>query len=221
MPLEPGTEFTMTFGEWRYDAVIGNRQLVGPNVKPTPAPYPMQHFYQSDSRWKNKSLLGSTYTIGGWGCALCCATSVVSQADPDIDPYKLNALLLESHPAGNGLLLWEAVAALYTDVVYDGPANRWQDGDLIWVHIAADMERVKLELTCGPVIMQVDYKPGGKLNSHFVIAMGWNREGTDILLYDPVKGRETLLLQDYGVVGWELSRAIYGLRLLRLVSHRT
>jgi hypothetical protein len=100
---------------------------------------------------------------------------------------------------------------------YDGPVNVGQDGPLRWHHGDADMERFKAELVEGPCIIEVDFiPPTAKFNQHFVIAEGFTRGGTDLAIVDPWDGTRTNLLERYAQTHWDLKRALYGMRLLRV-----
>lgn len=206
--MEIGERFELRFGGdtyWCY---------VEATYKQKPEVYPLQAYSQQDSRWGNHKLLHSTYTLGNAGCAVTCAAMILSQGDPDITPLTLNDALLDSHLADNGLLGWESITTLWDWVVYDGPEVRWRDGDLIWHGSSANIERVKAELIKGPLIVEVDYLPGGAYDSHFVVAIEDLED--DILIIDPLDGEQVSLLERYGKPGWGLGRAIYGLRLLRM-----
>jgi len=219
MSLPVGTEFTLTFGKWAYACeVLAAEELGTPVPEPTIPRYPMRRFLQGDPLWGWEKLLNSNYTIRAEGCALCCAAMIASQVDREINPKIFNDLVKGHHMQDNGLLIWEAAADVIPGLVFDGPANRSAEGPLIWRTGAADMDRVRAELAKGPVIVQVDYRPGGKLNSHFVVAMGWTEDGEDIVINDPMDGRALTLLTAYGQPGWSLARTIYGLRLLRVAS---
>lgn len=205
--LQVGSRFHLTIGDMHYFCAVEGEQFTGP-----PEMLPMKYFSQNDPRWKQDTLLDSAHTIGSAGCALTCAAMVISQVDPAITPGILNKMLDNS--SGSGLLSWERVAKLFPGILYEGPSDRGPDGPLVWRHGEADMERVKLEMSFGPVIMQIDYKPGGALNSHFVIALSRTSPG-GMVIVDPIDGQRVGLLERYGLPGWNLARCIYGLRLLR------
>lgn len=187
--------------------------------------FPITLFSQRSWLWMDEPLAGGTYTIGQAGCALTCAAMVASQVEPGINPLILNHRLQDNEGfTDDSLLLWEKVVdcvvpqIVGTSIVYEGPTNRWKDGELVWRNVPADMGRVMDELADGPCIMEVDFVPGGALQTHYVLAVGCNQERTDIYIYDPWDGVRTLLLQRYAKQDWILARAVYGLRLLRAVS---
>lgn len=180
----------------------------------------VQAFSQNDPRWRADKLLHSNHTLGGAGCAITCAAMVLSQAYPDITPALLNEVLSRSTNEDNGLLLWEAIEDDYPRAIYEGPHIRHKDGLYVWHSRAADIDLLKEELVEGPVITEVDYRPGGEYDQHFVLALGLTEDEVDLHIIDPIDGQHCLLLDRYGALApaapWSLARAVYGLRLLRI-----
>lgn len=177
--------------------------------------YPIKAFSQNDPCWKGMQLLGSTFTIGSAGCALCCAAMIISQVYPDVTPRILNNRLLAEGVADNGLLVWESISRLFPGVEYLGPAVRYKDGDLIWHNHAADVDRVRVEMAVGPTILECDYQPGAGHQQHFVLAESFTEDGSDLHIIDPIDGKRSTLMYRYSASSWDLARTIYGLRLLR------
>lgn len=193
-----------------------------------PQLYPMQFFSQRDPSWSHVSIGSSPYyNIGNAGCAVTCAASILTTIDPNLTPHLL-VDLLNGHMGftADSNLIWETLignlvpakgTAIGTEVEFLGPSDRSSDGELIWRKIPADMVRVFQELRLAPVIMQVDFVPGGVLDSHFVVALEFDEAISDVYIYDPWDGVVTHLLQRYALdSSWTLARAIYGLRLLRV-----
>ena len=212
--LHVGDNVSLAFGERRYRLVV-DAVDEGTDLFPITL-YSQRHWY-----WMDEPMADGTYTIGEAGCALTASAMVCSQIEPSLTPMELNHRLKDVDGYSGANLVWEKVVDCVLSkvpgayVYYSGPTNRWKDGVLIWRDGLANMERVEVELSQGPCIMEIDFVPGGPLNSHFVLATGFNRERTDIYIYDPWDGVRTLLLQRYARKDWILARAIYGLRLLR------
>ena len=58
---------------------------------PEPSPFRVLAYSQRDSRWRYARMGGTPQTVGGMGCALVSATSVLSQRRPDLTPGDVNA----------------------------------------------------------------------------------------------------------------------------------
>ena len=74
-------------------------------------------------------------------------------------------------------------------------------------------------MNAGPIIIEVDAHPGGTpppADAHFVVAIGYTDDKSDLWIADPLDGSETLLLRRYARDHWDLARAVYGVRLLRV-----
>ena len=81
------------------------------------------------------------------------------------------------------------------------------------------MELVRLELMRSLVIAEVDFiPPTARFNQHFVIIESFTADGDDMHIADPWDGARTKLLERYALDHWDLQRAIYGLRLLRVAA---
>ena len=160
---------------------------------------------QRDPRWRNVPLGHSThYTIGSAGCALCCATMVAGMVELGITPAELQDRLLLSNGFYGANLNWAAVPRVVPDLDFGGIIN--------WVNGPADMGVVYEHLDDHPVILWVDFHPGGGQNTHFVMAFAGF--GDDLLIADPWDGYTGNLLLRYALDDWDLARAIYGIRPL-------
>ena len=71
------------------------------------------------------------------------------------------------------------------------------------------MSYVQESVSKRPTILRVDFRPGGALNSHFVLAL--SMQDNDINIIDPWDGAHTKLLQRYALSNWNLERAIYAM----------
>lgn len=159
---------------------------------------------QRDKDWASIPLgVGGEYTIGSSGCALCCLTMIVNQLYPDETPDSLQAKLLEVGGFWRANLNWAAIEQIYPEFVFKGATN--------WDKTRADKQEVLDELARGPVPLWVDFRPGGEHDTHFVVAVGESKHG-DILIYDPWLGAVAPMLMIYGLRGWDVERAIYGMR---------
>jgi hypothetical protein len=98
------------------------------------------------------------------------------------------------------------------------PRLRW-DGLLDWRHKPADMDRLRNELGDGPVIVEVEFRPGGVQpphDQHFVVVERFASDNRDLWIVDPWDGSATKLLERYAMEHWDLPRAVYGARLLKV-----
>jgi len=165
-------------------------------------------FSQRDPRWRDGLLGYSHKTIGNYGCALCCAAMVASLVEPEITPATLNNRLKQAGGFYNQIVLrWRIVPQVVPGLTFDGRAD-WRWG-------LADLEALRQELEQGPIIVQVDSHPGGRLDTHFVLAIDVAGE-SDLWVFDPWDGAEVRLLLRYAQRSWDLARAVYGMRLLRV-----
>jgi hypothetical protein len=189
--------FSVTFGEW-----VDN--------PPYTPPREMTLYSQNDPRWTLQEYAAGT-TFGEAGCYVCCVAMVASLTGSlDGPPVIAKALHNANCFDGNLLTRPENIPDACPGLGYYG-TYRWHD-------VAADMDIVYDNLRRGPVIMEVDFEPGGEFNQHFVVATEWNEETGDIKIADPWNGEYKMLPAAYSPVygGWSLGRAIYGLRCLRL-----
>lgn len=154
-------------------------------------------YSQRDSRWASDLMMGSN-TIGGWGCAMVACAMLASRNDATVTPKTLNQYL----KAHNGYtednrLIWASV-----------PGLQFKDYH-VWRDIEANIPLFLEEVAKHPVIIQVDFRPGGELNTHFVLAL--SSDGNDVDILDPWDGAKTKLLKRYAVSNWNLARAIYAM----------
>ena len=174
-------------------------------------------YSQRDPRWRNLVYAGGL-TFGQAGCYTVSVTKILSLAGYTDDPPTVAAKLRDAG-CFNGALLGrpDRIPDAYPLMRYDGPVDVSQDGPLRWHNGVADMERVKTELEKGPCIIEVDFvPPTAKFNQHFVVAERFTEDGKDLVIADPWDGTRTKMLERYAQTHWDLKRAIYGMRLLRV-----
>ena len=175
-----------------------------PQPAPTPEPARVIAYSQRDERWAAIHLGASTYTMGNAGCAVTAATMVATKLDPTLTPLDVvNYLNEHGGFTAGGLLYWAKVAEFVEDME---PVDYRK-----WTKTSADMSYVTSVLSRGPAVLQVDFVPGGALNTHFVTALRMTADGKDIECIDPWTGERGTVLGLYSVPGWTLQRAVYAL----------
>lgn len=169
----------------------------------------MTLFSQNDPRWRDQEYAGGV-TFGQAGCYVTCVAMVLSLSGYEDTPLEV-ARRLRQAKCFNGPLLTipENIPQAYPRMRYDGTV-RWHESD-------AQLTELWTALRDAPVIIEVDYKPGGAFNQHFVVAVDWDEETLDLVIVDPIDGQEAQLIDRYSPEwqNWTLARAIYGMRLLR------
>jgi hypothetical protein len=130
-------------------------------------------FRQGDPRWHNETLGGTSYTMGGSGCAVTSAAMVLKSYGIDTDPQRLNAYLTAHQGyVGDGYLVWERAADLGKGTL----EKAYEDLPSYW--------RIDWQLIAGnPVIVRIHF-PNGR--THFVVIAG--KRGFDYLIRDPGEG---------------------------------
>jgi hypothetical protein len=167
-------------------------------------------YSQRDSRWADDRLGTSRYTLGEAGCVVTAFASLASQYDPDLTPADVNEWLSENDGYVNGGLTRWAKAGEMVDQLEFVRYHTWRDsGDV------ADMDVVRRILQEAPAIIQVDFYPGGGLDSHFVL--GLEIVDGDLLIMDPWTGTRRRLLEAYGP-GRSLATAIFAAAEFREVD---
>jgi hypothetical protein len=200
-------------------AVAALESLTGePEPLPEPPKPVMVAYSQNDPRWKDKVYAGG-WTFGRGGCYTIGVADIASLAGYTDEPPEVAAKLREVGAyVGAELLHPERIPQAYPRLRWDG-AYDWHDlilGD-------EQMAIVQDELNVGPTIMEVDFVPTTReRNQHFVIAemftMHEDNETADLLITDTWNGAACRLLETYALGHWDLKRAIYGLRLLRVAE---
>ena len=179
-------------------------------VEPAPA---MTLYSQRDPQWRDIVYAGGK-TFGVGGCYVVCVAMIASLAGYEMAPPDVGAVL---HRAGAFQGAYLSRPERIPEVF---PGLRW-DGALDWRQRPADMSRLRREMEEGPVIIEVEFRPGGAeppADQHFVVAKYFTRDGRDLSIADPWDGTATRLLERYALEHWDLARAIYGARLLKVAS---
>jgi len=170
-------------------------------------------YSQRDPRWKDELLGFSSLTLGGYGCAVTAAAMVANlAANCEITPSDLNKLLQDASGFEQAYIKWYKVAEVVGGMEY----TIWKD----WVYVAADINALYACLEDGPVIIQVDYKPATVTpDSHFVVAYA-RANNNDLWIADPYYGDCVMLLGcgRYSLLGWNLARAVYGIRVYAITG---
>ena len=175
------------------------------HAPPPPQPPTVPPLSQRDPRWKNVLLGHSYYTIGSQGCALLIASMACGML-----PLELQDLLKPAGGFWRANLNWVAIPQVVPGMAFDGITN--------WADRPADVAAVIAELAQHPTGLWIDYSPGGSQNSHFVLGLRYLEEFEDIEIIDPWDGAIVRLLSRYAITGWDLGRALYGMRPLYRVA---
>lgn len=175
----------------------------------------MAIYSQRDPLWKN-SIYAGGMTFGSAGCYTVAVAMVLSLAGyTDTPPEVAEKLRSVGCYVGANLSNPDRIPLAYPLMRYDGPVDVSKDGPLRWHKTKADIARFDSELAAGPTIIEVDFVPTtAEFNQHFVVAL--SRDGDDVIIADPWDGAETHLMQRYATTNWDFSRALYGMRLLRV-----
>lgn len=153
---------------------------------------PIKPLSQRDEKWASKKLGTSTVnTIGSHGCLLTCATMVCNYFGKNTDPARLNDEMVRVKGFYNGSLwVWGKLSEVYPDILFDWDVyNKGHCAD-----VPAPLDLIDSLLAEKiPVIVKVDFNPGGELNEHWVLIVGKDEAGS-YLINDPWTG-ETYFFQ--------------------------
>ena len=192
--------------------LIAALEQVLPDYAPPPALTP---YSQRDPLWRDYEYAHNYIppaTLGRYGCYITCVAMLASLAGYDDTPPQVAAKLTAARAfTGSQLDHPERVTAAY-------PRLKWIES-VNWRAKPADLARLSRELTAGPVILEVEFKPGGATpptDQHFVLAQGLTPDGCDLHIIDPWDGASTNLLERYALDNWNLARAIYGARIFKV-----
>lgn len=154
-------------------------------------------YSQNDPQWKNKSL-GTSGTIGDFGCLLTDVTMTVCYFGHNETPVTLNDKLnrVGGFASGN-LFVWGALSALYSDIVYQGQT---QTPDPLTQGQMDDIRHIIDQKF--PVFLQIDTVPATSgLDEHWILAIDY--DGDDFIVQDPWDGA-TKRITSWGVKPQEL-----------------
>jgi len=164
-------------------------------------------FSQRDPRWKDIKLGTSTVSnIGNYGCLLTSCAMVCKYFGKDTDPLKLNEDMKKVKGFYNGSYwIWGKLSEVYPDINFDW--DIFNNGN--FQSIPADLTMIdKLLNEKIPVIVQVDFVPGDKVQEHWVVVKG---KEDDYLINDPWTGEEYFFKAKYG----DPARFIFAIRAYR------
>ena len=182
-----------------------------PGPEPDPARGRVIAYSQRDLRWSKAHMGGTPQTVGGMGCAMLCASMVLSQVAPDVLPGEFNAVLNErggyNVVGSEAHLAWDRLPSIYPELTWLGRESFMRP------LYASEMDRIRGFIAEQPLPIWVDFRPlTSGLDTHFVLAESW--DGDDITIIDPWMGDRVGLLARYARTGQDLARAIWGYRRL-------
>lgn len=168
----------------------------------------LSHIMPYCQRDYDEKLGFSKWTISQQGCALTCAAMMLSFYGYKDEPPALQEKIKPSGFRG-AYINWYAVAANY-GMEFSGIVN--------WPRALTDndLDSVRDKLREGPVILWVDFRPGGSQQTHFVLGTQWM--GDDIRIIDPWDGFSGMMLKRYGDKRQGLRRWLYGMRPFQKAS---
>lgn len=156
-------------------------------------------FSQRDPRWANDRLGTSDSSMGGWGCLVTANATVYKYLGIDIDPGRLNKLMISwnGYEATNLWRWW--TPTLYLPVKWE----REPAGTTARARI--DLVRSLTERGIPPILC-VDFNLAQTdLQSHFVVGLGVTAD-KDIIIMDTWDGTVKLFSKEFGNPLWGIWR---------------
>jgi GH25 family lysozyme M1 (1,4-beta-N-acetylmuramidase) len=132
-------------------------------------------YWQRDPRWKDKPL-GTSGTIGSYGCVMTAETNALNQLGIVTNPVVNNAWRTANGGYHNGnLIVWEKVTEQHPDIIWEG--KTWNPTDA----------QIKQKISNGcPLVMLVDHNEGTPaLNEHWVNSIPSPVDDGAIWIHDP------------------------------------
>jgi len=132
-------------------------------------------YWQRDPRWKDKPL-GTSGTIGSYGCVMTAETNVLNQLGIVTNPVANNAWRTANGGYHNGnLIVWEKVSEQHPDIIWEG--KTWNPTDA----------QIKQKIAGGcPLVMLVDHNEGTPaLDEHWVNSIPSPTDDGAIWIHDP------------------------------------
>lgn len=132
-------------------------------------------YWQRDPRWKDKPL-GTSGTIGSYGCVMTAETNVLNQLGIVTNPVVNNAWRTANGGYHNGnLIVWEKVSEQHPDIIWEG--KTWNPTDA----------QIKQKIAAGcPLVMLVDHNEGTPaLDEHWVNSIPSPADDDAIWIHDP------------------------------------
>lgn len=155
-----------------------------------------EKFSQNDPRWRGVTL-GTSGTIGAFGCLETIATMVANYFGANENPITLNDRLKNNNGYANGnLFVWGVFARLF-GLKYAGQFSN--PGPLT----LEQMNQIRNQLDKGfPVFLQIDTVPStSQLDEHWILAIDY--DGDDFIVQDPWDGA-TKRITSWGVLPQKL-----------------
>lgn len=132
-------------------------------------------YWQRDPRWKDKPL-GTSGTIGSYGCVMTAETNALNQLGIVTNPVVNNAWRTANGGYHNGnLIVWEKVSEQHPDIIWEG--KTWNPTDA----------QIKQKIAAGcPLVMLVDHNEGTPaLDEHWVNSIPSPADDDAIWIHDP------------------------------------
>lgn len=147
-------------------------------------------FSQLDPRWRYKKLGTSNSTIGSYGCTLTSVAMVCAYYGKQTNPDLLNQAMIRANGYENqNLWRWWVLPAIYPDILLNEFIN--------CESTPAPLTLIDTRLASGiPVIVKVDYYPGGAVQQHWILLCG--KQDDDYIAADPISGTRILFREKYG-----------------------
>ena len=132
-------------------------------------------YWQRDPRWKDKPL-GTSGTIGSYGCVMTAETNALNQLGIVTNPVVNNAWRTANGGYRNGnLIVWEKVTEQHPNIIWEG--KTWNPTDA----------QIKQKISDGcPLVMLVDHNEGTPaLDEHWVNSIPSPVDDGAIWIHDP------------------------------------
>ena len=157
---------------------------------------------QRDTRWASHKLGYSYYTIGGYGCLITAISMILNWYGKSTDPAQLNDALVRVGGFTGANLYWNAIAQVQPDVYLAKAIDCY--------YIPAPLHEIDALLADDvPVLVHVDFTPGGAVDQHWVLIVG--KSGDDYIINDPWTGEQGSFRTRYG----DPARWIFRIRAYR------
>ena len=169
-------------GWWRVAPEAWSSATWMQRVDDLPLPPPMSGdyayygalYWQRDPRWKDKPL-GTSGTIGSYGCVMTAETNALNQLGIVTNPVVNNAWRTANGGYHNGnLIVWEKVTEQHPSIIWEG--KTWNPTDV----------QIKQKIADGcPLVMLVDHNEGTPaLDEHWVNSIPSPADDDAIWIHD-------------------------------------
>jgi len=170
---------THSTGWWRVAPEAWSSATWMQRVDDNPLPPVTEKYYgalywQRDPRWKDKPL-GTSGTIGSYGCTMTAETNVLNQLGIVTNPVANNAWRTANGGYHNGnLIVWEKVTEQHPNIIWEG--KTWNPTDA----------QIKQKIADGcPLVMLVDHNEGTPaLDEHWVNSIPSPADDDAIWIHD-------------------------------------